>query len=264
MASTYAHYVFGQDVLNELSETQKQIILKNRELYDIGLHGPDILFYYQPLKKNPICSLGYDLHEKPGKVFFESAIKIYHKQNKQDLHLSYLYGVICHFALDAKCHPYVEKYRRENNVSHTSIEVNFDRYLLEKNGFNPLKYPLSCHIHPSIDRAEIISPYFTITTPKDILKALKSMNFYHHLLHASYSFKRQALYLGMDLVGQKEFKEHIIAKKANPRCQQSNQNLDQLMQEAIHEAVHLIQSFDQSRTSDCSLSVGFEHTFGEN
>ena len=264
MPSTYAHYVFGQLVLEELSASQKQMIMKNRELYDIGLHGPDILFYYQPLKKNPICSLGYDLHEKSGKYFFESAIQIYHQQEKQEMHLSYLYGVICHFALDAKCHPYVEKYHRENDVSHTAIEVNFDRCLLEKNGFNPLKYPLSCHIHPSLDRAEIISPYYSITTPNTIYKALKSMNFYHHVLSAPCDLKRQILYLGMDLVGQSAFKDHIMAKKTNPQCQSSNQKLDQFMQEAIHEAVYLIRSFDQSQTNGYPLADAFEHTFGEN
>ena len=31
----------------------KQIIEKYKELYDIGLHGPDTLFYYKALKSHP-------------------------------------------------------------------------------------------------------------------------------------------------------------------------------------------------------------------
>ena len=52
MPSTYAHYRFGQEVLKELPNDIKKIIIENKELYDIGLHGPDLLFYYLPLKNN--------------------------------------------------------------------------------------------------------------------------------------------------------------------------------------------------------------------
>ena len=51
MPSTYAHYRFGQEVLKELPNDIKKIIIENKELYDIGLHGPDILFYYLPCTK---------------------------------------------------------------------------------------------------------------------------------------------------------------------------------------------------------------------
>ena len=44
MPSTYAHYRMGQEVYHNLTGKPKQIIEKYKELYDIGLHGPDILF----------------------------------------------------------------------------------------------------------------------------------------------------------------------------------------------------------------------------
>lgn len=37
--STYAHYRFGQEVLKELPNDIKKIIIENKELCDIGLHG---------------------------------------------------------------------------------------------------------------------------------------------------------------------------------------------------------------------------------
>lgn len=49
MPSTYAHYRLGQEVLDNLTGGIKSTILNHKELYDIGLHGPDILFYYKPL-----------------------------------------------------------------------------------------------------------------------------------------------------------------------------------------------------------------------
>ena len=49
MPSTYAHYQFGQEVLKELPNDIKKIIIKNKESYDIGLHGQDLFFYYLTL-----------------------------------------------------------------------------------------------------------------------------------------------------------------------------------------------------------------------
>ena len=55
MPASYTHQQFGNQVLNKLENTTiKKIINDNLNLYNIGLQGPDILFFYQPLKKNPI------------------------------------------------------------------------------------------------------------------------------------------------------------------------------------------------------------------
>ena len=66
----------GQEVIKQLSDPVREIIMENKELYDIGLHGPDILFYYHPLKVDPVNSIGYRLHEHSGKFFFERAAKV--------------------------------------------------------------------------------------------------------------------------------------------------------------------------------------------
>ena len=47
MPATYTHAVFGQKVLMALDPALRERIEKHRDLYDIGLHGPDILFFYQ-------------------------------------------------------------------------------------------------------------------------------------------------------------------------------------------------------------------------
>ena len=54
MPSTYAHYRFGRDVYRRLPDDIKGIISDERRLFLIGLHGPDILFYYKPLKSNRV------------------------------------------------------------------------------------------------------------------------------------------------------------------------------------------------------------------
>lgn len=74
MPSTYAHYRMGQEVYRNLTGKPKQIIEKYKELYDIGLHGPDILFYYKPLFANPVNQVGYAMHDRPGIEFFQAGI----------------------------------------------------------------------------------------------------------------------------------------------------------------------------------------------
>ena len=46
MPSTYAHRRFGANVLEHLPDELRAQLEQNRELYDIGLHVPDLLFYY--------------------------------------------------------------------------------------------------------------------------------------------------------------------------------------------------------------------------
>ena len=54
MPTTYAHDRFGREVYEQLPANLKKIIRENKKLYLIGLHGPDIFFYYHPFSKT-VC-----------------------------------------------------------------------------------------------------------------------------------------------------------------------------------------------------------------
>ena len=58
MPSTYAHRRFGAQAAARLPEELRGVVSRHRALYDIGLHGPDILFYYHALRSNPISARG--------------------------------------------------------------------------------------------------------------------------------------------------------------------------------------------------------------
>ena len=57
MPSTYAHRRFGANVLDHLPAPLREKLEAHRELYDIGLHGPDLLFYYHAEKSTPVAAL---------------------------------------------------------------------------------------------------------------------------------------------------------------------------------------------------------------
>ena len=99
----------GRRFYHNLTGKPKQIIEKYKELYDIGLHGPDILFYYKPLFANPVNQVGYAMHDRPGIEFFRQASLVMQKAENKEACEAYIYGFCCHFALDVSCHGYIDE-----------------------------------------------------------------------------------------------------------------------------------------------------------
>lgn len=75
MPAFYAHYRFGCDVLNQLPEDIRSICTAHRGLFDIGLHGPDIYFFYRPVLPNKVNRIGYAAHKRSGRYFLQRAQK---------------------------------------------------------------------------------------------------------------------------------------------------------------------------------------------
>ena len=70
MPTTYAHDLFGKEVYKRLPSDMKALIRRHGDLYRIGLHGPDILFYYM-VSKNPVTQFGIEMHHEKARAFFE-------------------------------------------------------------------------------------------------------------------------------------------------------------------------------------------------
>ena len=107
MPTTYAHYRLGENVRKILPEHLQQLINKNEELFHIGVHGPDHMFYYNPVISTKVGKTGSRIHKEPGKKFFAAAAQVIHKCEKKEAHLAFAYGYLCHFAMDYVCHGYV-------------------------------------------------------------------------------------------------------------------------------------------------------------
>ena len=58
MPSAYAHYRFGAQLLKRMPPDFCRTAQRFRQLYGVGLHGPDIFFDYSPLMKTSVGSLG--------------------------------------------------------------------------------------------------------------------------------------------------------------------------------------------------------------
>ena len=261
MPSTYAHRRFGADVLVQLPRELREKITPYRPLYDMGLHGPDLMFYYRALQSNPVNRLGNAMHEQPGRVFFERARGVVRQAKDRDAALAYALGFVCHFALDSTCHPYVEAYTRQSGVSHCEIETEFDDMLLRRDGHDPKSFFTASHIRSTAENARVIAPFYEGVTVDETLAAMKGMITVHHLLQAANPVKRWVVLTGMRVAGKYEFMHGLVANpQPNPKCVQSSQKLEELYKTAVPLAVRLIEEYAENKP----LGAEYQHTFGEN
>lgn len=260
MPAAYAHRRFGADVLARLPAAARTPIERYRELYDIGLHGPDIFFYYHALRSNPVSKMGFAMHDEPGRVFFSEAHRRLARAQDPEAALAYLLGFVCHFSLDSTCHPYIEQYIRDSGVSHCEIETEFDTALMRQDGRDPARFFAASHIHPSAENAAVIAPFFDGVTPQQTEEALEGMVQVHHLLQMTSPLKRSVVLGGMRLVGKYDSLHGLVANaQPNSACGQSTARLKELYQQALPLAQRLILTYPQDGAQDSA----YHHTFGE-
>lgn len=142
MPSTYAHFCFGREVLAALPQEMQSLLWPEQNLFSIGLHGPDILFFDHPLLGR-VSRLGHRMHKQSGAAFFRPAGRSWPRWSFRRRKPAYLYGFLCHFALDRACHGYIAGQIARSGVAHTEIEVEFDRSLLVQAGLDPIRTSLT-------------------------------------------------------------------------------------------------------------------------
>ncbi|MCI8836803.1 MAG: zinc dependent phospholipase C family protein [Hungatella sp.] len=275
MPTTYAHYRFGRDVYKRLPKQAQDIIRSHGGLYNIGLHGPDLLFYYKVYKKNPVSQTGFAMHELPATEFFEHAAGIMQKRYlkhalKTDFSFltaskyAYLFGFLCHFALDSSCHPYVERMVRETGISHSEIEAELDRDLMIRDGIDPMVCRPTSHLRPKAFYGGIIARFFPGVSPGQIVTAIRSMRFCCNLLAPSGQKLRSVILRflkGTPLPAT--VREMIIKEHPNPACAPITRELERRYLSAIDNGAELIVNFMDHVENGTPLDKRLEHTFGE-
>lgn len=136
MPSAYAHYRFGGQALNRIGLSGRELLQRHRRLFDSGLQGPDFFFYYLPMFKTDIRRLGTVFHKKSGMEFFGACVRSLREHPSHQAE-AYLFGLLGHYALDCRCHPFVEKHTWAGECGHVELEAEFDRHLLELDGKLP-------------------------------------------------------------------------------------------------------------------------------
>lgn len=263
MPTTYAHYQFGKDVIRTLPGPLQKAIENHRQLFDIGLYGPDIFFYYRIFHKNRVNAIGYRMHEEYADSFFEHAAEVIKTAKNKSAARAYIYGFICHFALDSECHKYVEKMIQVSGITHSEIEMEFDRMILVRKHIDPMTFHRANCIHPSIKNAEVIAEFFDGVSAKEIRKTLKYMILCDKLLTAPNPIKRKALFFGMKVTGQYEgVHGMVMSEQPNPACKKYCQILNGVYNGAVPIAGKLIGQYQKVLFKNEEISKRFHETFG--
>lgn len=237
MPTTYTHYRFGQQVLSQLPPALQARMDPYHDLFNLGLHGPDILFYYHPLTDNPVNRIGHSMHRQAGRTVFRRFLAL---DDNSDGAFAYLAGFLCHFALDSCCHGLVTQMESQG-LSHTLQETQLDRAFLLEDGLDPIRQNLTAHIHPSAQDIRTIARFFPQATEKQIAQSLNGMQFYHRLLSARNRPKRTLLRVGCDLIGARETFGYMVMQEGEiSACRPTVEKLRALYNQSVPLAASLI------------------------
>lgn len=176
MPASYAHYRFGKLLLPNLPADVRQCIQRFRRMYDMGLHGPDIFFYYNPLLKTAVGDLSGKFHRQTGAEFFPAACA----QANSEAAKAYLYGLLAHYCLDSICHPFVQQKVDSGEAGHAALEAEFDRYLMDLDGLpQPHIQDLSPRMKLTRGECMTVAAFYPPATGGNVNLSVKNMALLH-------------------------------------------------------------------------------------
>ena len=217
MPGFLTHYVFGQELLNQLPDISvKKIIQENPNSYALGLQGPDLFFYYFPtLLKGNTHKLGNRMHKEKTHDFLMKALDYVKnsRDSERDIIISYIGGFFCHYTLDTNCHPYI--YAKSNHKQyekdvlrhfayHSHLETIVDTHIYHHyTNQLPSSMAASSTISLSSKEQDVIanflcnvlnSVYFNnkyVINCQFIIRAMKSFSFELSLLYDPHGYKKK-------------------------------------------------------------------------
>lgn len=255
MPTSYAHYRFGAEMLRRMPADVRGTAKRHRQLFDVGLQGPDPLFFYRPVYTGKIRRLGSKFHMQTGREFFSRVCRNL-RRDPSEGGQAYLYGVLCHFALDASCHPLIAQAVQEGPASHMRIETAFDRFLMERDGRDPRQ-----GIPMMLADGEwgIVSRFYPGTDKRIIRESVRTMAMIHRVLEMQESPARTALLKTFGSVSE-SFRDMIPGQ--SPECARWNQPLLDRYRQAGEDFPEMLLKLSAHLTYNAPLGEKFDPIFG--
>lgn len=262
MPTTYAHDLFGKKIYHKLPKEMQGVIQRNVNLYRIGLHGPDILFYH--MLKPKVSTTGIRMHKEKAAPFFERGMAIVRETHDEKL-LAYLLGFGCHYLLDSACHPYIEDMAAKKVITHTLLEKEFDRTLMLETHKNPYHYYPACGVQPRITYAKVIHRAIPKVATGDILKSLRRMKLITNcLVYDNKGRRKKFLTVLSRLAGRKlsdSMMEYFMAKDPVPGSAVPVHALHGLYDREIKEAPQYLEELFELSKEDKPLGERWYKTY---
>lgn len=255
MPASYAHYRFGKLCVPELPANVRQPIQRFRQLYNMGLQGPDIFFYNKLFGSNAVTQLSGRFHAQSGQEFFTNACA----QASTEADLAYLYGLLGHYCLDSTAHPYVQKHVESGEAKHMEMEAEFDRMLLELDGLvPPHMQDLSRHLTLTRGECVTVAAFFPSVTPADVSRSIRNMSLASRSLSGGHRRGAEAI---LRLTGGKLL-DTRIPEAPSERCAQTNKGLLVMFDRAVKRYPGLMEQLTAYMTYGEPLGEDFAADFG--
>ena len=255
MPASYAHYRFGKLLLPNLPSDVRQCIQRFRRMYDTGLQGPDLFFYYNIFGKSAIGDLANHFHRQSGQEFFTRVCA----QADSEAAQAYLYGLLAHYCLDSQTHPFVNRMVTIGEANHVALESEFERVLMVKDGIaSPETYDRSKHVHLTRGECMTVSGFFPPATGANISRCVKCMDFSLRLLGNANRAKTEKL-ISRFAPGHMA---HLVPREEVPDYAYMIGEMLELYDQALARYPLLLQQLQQHRKDGTPLSDAFASDFG--
>lgn len=261
MPSIYAHYRFGEQLLPHMPGDVRGAISRNRDLFDAGLQGPDFLFYYKPATKTDVGSLASRIHHMTGREYFTRVCATLSGISGEE-ELSYLYGLLAHYCLDAACHRLIREQAQDSALLHNRIESEFERYLMAMDGIKkPHCWPRSQYLKLPKDRCGLVARFYEPATASQIREGIGGMRHMISLMTCHNPVHRaaaKAVLLGLG----KEKTGLLIPTEPDLTCTGMNAPLLEAFEEALGRYPSLLEQLRDHLNLREELGEAFFSAFG--
>lgn len=217
MPNQLAHHLCGIEAIKLIENKDcKELITKYQNVFNLGVQGPDFLFYYgiTPWSgKVSAPEIGHNMHSSRVNKAFKGFLEYILKQSPQikEILTVYLMGYLSHNCLDSICHPYIfyrsgfktSPKEKENKFIYyhrrfeTAIDVLLCKMLLNKKvhelehhklvELSPVEQDIIGRMYESV-----IKSVFSSNVPKSkICRAIKDMIFVEKFFKDPHGIKKR-------------------------------------------------------------------------
>ena len=131
------------------------------------------------------------MHRESCASFLQKTMHHVKKEGVNSKEFAYLLGFLCHFTLDSECHPYIDAYIEPRNLGHLFLESEFEKYMMRKDGIDPIHTDISNIIPTDMQTAKAMSVFYETLDETSAQKVLKEMRREKRLLYTPYLWKEK-------------------------------------------------------------------------
>lgn len=256
MPSYYAHSRFGAAAIQKFPPQVQRSIRLFRPLYDMGLCGPDLFYFYVLPLKDRVNALGNKFHHMTGQTFFQRVCK-HLRLEPNEAAMAYLYGVLTHYCLDSAMHGFVFQQTADGQIGHIELEAEFDRYLLGLDGKpRPHIYDNSPHMKLTPGECATVAEFYG-TNSAYVALSLKCMAANAKLVAIPNWELRK---LVKKCAGPK-MRQNFTERIPNPKCAHLNEPLLDLYDRAMERLPAMMDALLVHLSHNAPLGALFEATF---